>query len=127
MPNPGGRAMTLRTNRAASTVAGVLAVLFVAMAGAPREKAYAQADAPQNSQPNPYRTVENWAKLPAGRTWGSAAGVDVDGHGNIWVAERCGANTCEGSNLAPILEFDSSGKLLKSFGAGMFLFPHGLT
>jgi len=26
-----------------------------------------------------------------------------------------------------ILEFDSSGKLLKSFGEGMFLFPHGLT
>jgi sugar lactone lactonase YvrE len=119
--------MTLRTNRAALTVAGLLAVLFVAMAGAPGEKEYAQADAPQNSQPNPYRTVENWAKLPAGRTWGSTAGVDVDSHGNIWVAERCGANTCEASNLAPILEIDSSGKLLKSFGAGMFLFPHGLT
>jgi len=119
--------MTLCTNRAASTAAGALAVLFVAIAGTLGGNAYAQADAPQNSQPNPYRTIENWAKLPAGRTWGSAAGVDVDGHGNIWVAERCGANTCEGSNLAPILEFDSSGKLLKSFGAGMFLFPHGLT
>jgi sugar lactone lactonase YvrE len=119
--------MKLRTIRARSTVAGAVAVLFVTMAGAPGRKAYAQADAPQNSQPNPYRTIENWAKLPEGRTWGSTAGVDVDGRGNIWVAERCGANTCEGSNLAPILEFDSSGKLLKSFGAGMFLFPHGLT
>src|SRR4029077_7777371 len=39
---------------------------------------------------------------------------------------RCGQNTCEGSNLPPILEFDASGKLLKSFGAGMFLFPHGI-
>src|SRR2546421_538120 len=26
----------------------------------------------------------------------------------------------------PILEFDTSGKLLKSFGGGMFVFPHGL-
>ena len=43
----------------------------------------------------------------------------------IWVAERCGANTCAGSNLPPILEFDPSGKLLKSFGAGLMIFPHG--
>ncbi len=79
-----------------------------------------------NSQPNPYRTIENWAKLPEGRTWGAAAGVSIDSHDHIWVAERCGANSCAGSTLAPILEFDSSGKLLKSFGAGMFIFPHGL-
>ena len=50
----------------------------------------------------------------------------MDRKGNIWVAERCGANTCAGSDLAPVLEFDSSGKLLKSFGAGMFVFPHGI-
>jgi sugar lactone lactonase YvrE len=42
------------------------------------------------------------------------------------VAERCGANSCAGSSLDPILEFDSSGKLLKSFGGGMFVFPHGI-
>jgi hypothetical protein len=81
---------------------------------------------PNNTLPNPYRTIENWAKLPDGRTWGAAAGVDVDRQGNIWVAERCGANTCDGSSLPPILELDPSGKLLKSFGAGMFVFPHGL-
>lgn len=43
------------------------------------------------------------------------------------MAERCGANTCAGSNVAPILEFSASGKLLQSFGAGMFVFPHGIT
>jgi sugar lactone lactonase YvrE len=91
-------------------------------------RAYAQAEPqPNNSLPSPYRTIENWAKLPEGRTWGSTAGIAVDGNGNIWVAERCGANTCAGSTLAPILEFDPSGKLLTSFGAGMFVFPHGIT
>ena len=79
-----------------------------------------------NSQPNPYQTIQDWAKLPEGRTWGSTAGVYVDAHDHIWVAERCGANSCAGSKLDPILEFDQSGKLLKSFGGGMFVFPHGL-
>jgi hypothetical protein len=83
--------------------------------------------APTNSAPDPYRTIADWAMLPPGRTWGSTGGVAVDHHDNIWVAERCGANSCAGSDLAPILEFDRSGKLLKSFGAGMFVFPHGIT
>jgi hypothetical protein len=82
---------------------------------------------PTNSLPNPYRAIENWAKLPTGRLWGSTAGVAIDRNGNIWVAERCGANSCAGSDLAPILEFDPSGRLLTSFGAGMFVFPHGIT
>jgi sugar lactone lactonase YvrE len=92
------------------------------------EPAYAQGEIlPNNSAPNPYRTIADWAKLPEGRTWGATAGVALDRRDNIWVAERCGANTCVGSNLPPILEFDPSGKLLKSFGAGMFVFPHGIT
>jgi DNA-binding beta-propeller fold protein YncE len=33
---------------------------------------------------------------------------------------------CDGSNLPPILKFDASGKLVKAFGAGLLLFPHGL-
>src|SRR5215469_13890148 len=36
------------------------------------------------------------------------------------------ANSCSGSNLAPVLQFDPSGKLLKSFGQGLFVFPHGI-
>jgi hypothetical protein len=46
------------------------------------------------AQDNPYRVVEDWAKLPEGRTWGSTAAVDVDANDHIWVAERCGANSC---------------------------------
>lgn len=82
---------------------------------------------PVNDLPNPYRTVENWAKMPEGRTWGATSAVDIDPDGkSIWVGERCGANTCAGSNLPAVLKFDSSGKLVKSFGAGMFVFPHGI-
>src|SRR5580704_13029834 len=87
---------------------------------------YAQAGAQPNSQPNPYRTVEHWFTLPEGRTMGSTSSVFVAPGGHVWVAERCGVNGCAGSNLAPVLEFDPSGKLLKSWGAGMFVFPHSL-
>jgi sugar lactone lactonase YvrE len=82
---------------------------------------------PTNDRPNPYRTIEGWAKMPAGRTWGatSAVGIDKDGT-SIWVAERCGTNSCAGSNLDPILKFDSTGTLVRSFGAGMLLTPHGM-
>jgi sugar lactone lactonase YvrE len=81
----------------------------------------------QNSQPNPYRMIENWAKLPEGRTWGSTSAVEIDRDGrSVWVAERCGANSCAGKTDDPILHFDASGKLIKSFGSGMFLFPHGI-
>jgi sugar lactone lactonase YvrE len=78
------------------------------------------------AQDNPYRVVEGWAKLPEGRSWGSTAAVDVDANDHVWVAERCGANSCAGSDLPPILEFDQTGKLLQSFGAGLFVFPHGI-
>ena len=82
---------------------------------------------PANTQPNPYRTVEGWARLPAGRTWGATSAVDVARDGrSIWIAERCGANTCAGSSLPAVLLFDESGRLTTSFGAGMFVFPHGV-
>ncbi len=84
----------------------------------------------QNSAPNPYRTIEGiWGQLPEGRTWGSTSAVYParDGSGNIWVGERCGENSCAGKDdIDPILLFDPSGKLLKSFGAGMILWPHGM-
>lgn len=84
------------------------------------------ANAQPNSQPNPYRTVEGWFQMPAGRTMGSTSAVFVAPGGHIWVAERCGANTCAGSDVAPLLEFDTAGKVVSSFGAGMFQFPHGI-
>lgn len=86
----------------------------------------AMPGASAHAQDNPYRIEEGWAKFPDGRKWGSTSAVDVDRDGNIWVFERCGERTCAGSNLAPIFKFDRSGKPVKSFGAGMFVFPHGM-
>jgi sugar lactone lactonase YvrE len=107
-------------SRAGLTLAGAV-VAAVALSGA---RAGAQA---ANSQPNPYRTVEGWAKMPEGRTWGATSAVDVAPDGkSIWVGERCGANTCAGSTLPPILLFDESGRLAKSFGAGVLVWPHGM-
>jgi hypothetical protein len=83
---------------------------------------------PTNKAPNPYETIAGWARMPDGRSWGSTSGVGIDRDGrSIWVAERCGANSCIGSNLAPILKFDASGNLVRSFGQGMVQVPHGLT
>ena len=86
-----------------------------------------------SAQENPYRTVEGWAKMPAGRIWGSTSAVDIDRDGrSIWVAERCGANSCldratgQLSVLPTVLKFDPSGTLVMSFGAGMLVFPHGI-
>ena len=87
----------------------------------------ASAAQPTNNAPNPYATVAGFAKMPAGRTWGSTSGVGIDKDGvSIWVAERCGANSCVGSNLPPILKFDANGNFVKAFGAGMVQVPHGL-
>ena len=44
----------------------------------------------------------------------------------VWVAERCGQNSCVGrEGISPILLFDYSGHLARSFGEGMFVWPHG--
>jgi sugar lactone lactonase YvrE len=102
--------------------------------------AQAPAIEPTNDAPNPFETIEGWAKLPDGRAWGSTSAVDIDRDGrSIWVAERCGKgpdgralNRClnrqtgEWSKLESVLKFDQNGNLVKSFGAGMIIFPHGI-
>ncbi|MEA2944889.1 MAG: hypothetical protein QOI40_219 [Alphaproteobacteria bacterium] len=101
----------------------MLGVAMVAAIATPGMRANAQA----NDPPNPYRTVENWVKLPDERKWGQTISIDVDSDGkSIWVFERCGGTSCDGSDIAPILKIDESGKVVKSIGAGMFVFPHGL-
>jgi DNA-binding beta-propeller fold protein YncE len=105
----------------------VLAFAIVAAVATSAGYAFAQTTPDPNSAPNPYRMEENWAKLPDGRKMGAPIGVEADRDGkSIWVFDRCGANDCAKSNLAPIMKFDPSGKFMVSFGAEIFNFPHGL-
>src|SRR5262245_33672567 len=59
-----------------------------------------------------YRLVEGWGALTPGLEWGEVPAAAVDAKGKIYVFHR---------GAAPILEFDSSGKLLKTWGQGMFV------
>jgi sugar lactone lactonase YvrE len=91
---------------------------------------YTQDVQPVNSgsTPNPYRTMRDWGTEPEGRPWGSSNGVAIDRDGkSVWTVDRCGTGDyCVGSKLDPVQKFDQNGKLLTSFGGGMFVWPHGL-
>ncbi len=82
-----------------------------------------------NAAPNPYREDAGWAKLMQGRKWGAVSAVDIDRDGrSVWVFDRCEtADDCSWTaNLNPIQKFDATGKLVASFGRGMFNYPHGI-
>jgi sugar lactone lactonase YvrE len=86
--------------------------------------------------PNPAPIVtRNWGQLPAGRKWGTTAGIDIDPtDGNVWAYERCGAGTagggpvdCDNTPLDPIFKFDRrTGAVLANFGKGVMVTPHGI-
>jgi hypothetical protein len=117
----------------------LLATVIVAMFGGATTAQ--QPQYPKATElPNLYRLVVGWPTLPEGMGatgggWGEVIRVHVDRTGNIWVLHRCfntvppGSATCinRGPANPPILEFDPSGKLIKSFGAGLFAYPHGFT
>jgi len=86
---------------------------------------------PVNSGANPYRVIRDWARLEAeGRPWGGSNGVAIDRDGrSVWATDRCSPGTtpgCLGTKANPVHHFDESGKEIKSFGGGMFVWPHGI-
>src|SRR5580698_2182307 len=114
-----------------SLVAGVSALVFATALGAAvlrPHAASAQASTPcVNDVPDPYQRGVSFAALPDGRVWGSTAGVAVAPDGTIWAYDRCGANSCAGSSLDPIVAFSPEAKVLRRFGGGLLQMPHGLT
>jgi DNA-binding beta-propeller fold protein YncE len=90
--------------------------------------ALAQPAQPAADLPDPFGPPQyNWASPDAGGPWGSSAAIEKGPHGEIWAIGRCGANSCDGSSQAPIRELDmATGKPVRSIGAGLFVFPHGL-
>jgi len=102
-----------------------LTLLMVAGAAQPPAEPRWKQTRPINDLPNPFRRDANWAQLPAGLKWGAVIGAEPGPDGTIFVVHRCFENSCAGRTEPPILAFDPSGRLLRSWGAGAFIFPHG--
>jgi len=105
--------------------AGLVAVFLMTT------QAAAQLDNP-NVVPNPYETVnpgdQDWVTLPNGRSWGATSTVYYAGDGYLWAAERCGGNgNClETPDMDPVFLIDPDGNVVRSFGAGLIVWPHGI-
>ena len=84
--------------------------LILALSGMP------PAQPGPNAMNNPYRMLENWGALSEGVKWGSTIGIIPDGKGGVWIHHR---------SDPPIIKLDSSGKVTKTFGKGMFVQAHG--
>lgn len=87
--------------------------------------------APVNAGANPYRVVRDWAQLTReNRAWGGSNGVAIDRDGrSVWAVDRCTPGTtpgCLGHAGNPVHLFDENGREVRSFGAGMFVWPHGI-
>lgn len=80
-----------------------------------------------NQLPNPYRTLRGWAELPKGMTWPAITGALEGPDGNLYVLGRCNENSCAGRAEPAVLVYNSGGKLVNSWGSGLFNFPHGFT
>ncbi len=82
---------------------------------------------PTNDLPNPYQRVHPWGELPTGPydERASFIGAEQGPDGNIYLLGRCLANSCTGRPEPPVLKLDPNGRLLKTWGSGMFDFPHG--
>ena len=89
--------------------------------------------------PNPApKVTKNWGTLPAGRTWGTSAGIDIDPKdGHVWAYERCGAGAaggagggpvdCDNNPVDPVFKFDrNTGAVLANIGKGVMVTPHGI-
>lgn len=95
-------------NRVASTLAVAAGILFAA--GAP------EAQLGPSAMSNPYEMTPNWPTLGPDMKWGAAIGLIPDGAGGVWMHFR---------SEPAINHFDASGKILQSFGEGIFVQAHG--
>lgn len=65
-----------------------------------------------------YQVSEDWGCLPEGWEIGDVGGVAVDSKDRVYVFNR---------GPHPMLVFDSDGRLLRSWGEGVFIRPHGVS
>ena len=72
---------------------------------------------PVDTDAGAYRLVPNWGPLPAGMQFGEVPGMTIDAAGRVFAFTRA---------EPPVIEFDASGKVLKTWGEKMFVWPHGI-
>src|SRR5260370_42388468 len=64
-----------------------------------------------------YELVQGWGQLPEGWEWGQVGAVAVDSRDNVHVFTRA---------EHPYMVFDRSGKMVDSWGEGIFEDAHGI-
>ncbi|MHB8907264.1 MAG: hypothetical protein ACYDAA_00065 [Syntrophales bacterium] len=64
-----------------------------------------------------YEVIHDWARLPAGWSFGSVPTGACDSQGRVYIYAR---------GEHPVLVFDPDGNFLTSWGEGVFSNPHGL-
>ena len=64
-----------------------------------------------------YTLKEDWAKLPAGETFGMVSAIATDSQDRVYAFQR---------KDPPIVIFDREGNFLSSWGNGSFVNPHGI-
>lgn len=80
-----------------------------------------------------HEVVADWPKLPASLTLGLCAGIGVDAQNRVFVFHRSGRKWSNPFPSEPIeaptvsVIDAATGRLLNSWGANMFIMPHGLT
>jgi N-acyl-D-amino-acid deacylase len=72
---------------------------------------------PADTDAGAYRLVPNWGTLPAGLQFGEVPGMAIDAAGRVLAFTR---------SEPPVIEFDPSGNVLKTWGEKMFVWPHGI-
>jgi sugar lactone lactonase YvrE len=66
---------------------------------------------------SPYTVVPGWGQLTAPLKWGEVPNVAIDPKGTVFVFTR---------SEPPVVELNAAGKVLKTWGQGMFVWPHGI-
>ena len=63
-----------------------------------------------------YRLIKDWAKLPAGQTFGQTSAIATDSQDRVYLFQR---------KDPPVVIFDREGNFIGSWGDGNFVSPHG--
>ena len=107
---------TWRIAGTAAVCVGLGAALLQAQDGPGVSTLKPQPARTTSTMANPYQIVPAWPTLGPGMKWGGAIGIVPDGKGGTWLHFR---------SEPPIIHFDAAGKIVKTFGDGMFVQAHG--